>query len=187
MKSIQEAFPISNEEFKELNEKYGSLAYYASWQLARKNTKNNHQNDIDDFQQNLLMGMVRAGSYFKRQIFIEKCFEVAEQYATDEFLMALLTELKNLWNDRTRHGASRQKFGNFQERLLNNIVMKVVPKSKRPNRQQQLDISPLFARYCKQIIWNEQRSMGKKITREKPLRSGQVSLSQYSYMGNNLL
>jgi len=35
-------------------------------------------------------------------------------------------------------------------------------------------------------VWNQQRSMGKKITREKPLRAGMVSLSSFDYLGGTL-
>ena len=182
MKSIIEAFPISESEYQELEKAFGQLCYYAAWQLARKNTKNNHQNDVDDFHQELIFSVIRAGSYYKRQVFIEKSLEVARLWAHDPFLKALVEELQVLWDNRTRHGANRQKFGRFQERLLKNIVRQVVPSSIRPSRRQRLKIDAKFATYCKQIIWNAQRSMGKRITREKPIRSGQVSLSDYDYL-----
>jgi hypothetical protein len=40
-----------------------------------------------------------------------------------------------------------------------------------------------FATYCKAITWNAQKSLGKKITREKSIRTGMVSLSEYDYLG----
>ena len=182
MKTVLEAFPILEEEFEELEKAFGQLCYYAAWQLSRKNTKNNHQNDIDDFQQELLFSVIRAGSYYKRQVYIEKSLEVCKVFAVDPFLVHLLSELQDLWDNRTRHGANRQKYGGHQERLLRLIMRTVVPKSLRPSRRQRLKLDPKFATYCKQIIWNAQRSMGKRITREKPLRSGQVSLSEYDYL-----
>jgi hypothetical protein len=39
-----------------------------------------------------------------------------------------------------------------------------------------------FLTYCKQILWNATKHLGKKISREKPLRSGQVSLSDHDYL-----
>jgi hypothetical protein len=126
---------------------------------------------------------MRAGSYTKRQVYIEKCLVVAKEFATDEFMMKLITELENLWENRTRHGANRQKFGKFQEDLLHRIVRQIVPKERRPNKKENLKIDSKFATYCKAIVWNGQKSMGKKITREKAIRSGQVSLSEFDYLG----
>jgi len=182
MKTILESFKVTEDEYRELEKAFGQLCYYAAWQLSRKNTKNNHQNDIDDFQQELLISVVRAGSYYKRQVYIEKSLEVCRNFALDPFMCYILNSLQDLWNNRTRHGANRQKFGRFQEKLLRQVMRDVVPKKYRPSRKQPLKIDPKFATYCKQIIWNAQRSMGKRITREKPLRSGQVSLSEFDYL-----
>ncbi len=182
-KTILESFPISNEEYKELVKKYQSLCYYAAWQLNRKNTRNNHQNDIDDFEQEMMFAVIKAGSYFKRQVFIEKSLEICKQFAKDRFFIYLLSELQDLWNNRTRHGANRQKFGWHQEKLLQLIVRATVPKSLRPSHCQCLEINSKFGTYCKQIIWNQQRAMGKKITKEKPLRAQMTSLSEFQYLG----
>jgi hypothetical protein len=98
-------------------------------------------------------------------------------------MIKIINELDSLWNNRTRHGANRQKFGAYQEKILDRIVLKIVPKNKRPDRKQNLRIDAKFATYCKAIVWNGQKSMGKKITREKTIRSGQVSLSEFDYLG----
>lgn len=181
MKNICDAFPISEEEFVDLSVKFKDLCYFAAWELTRKNTGNNHQNDIEDFQQDLLISVLRAGSYYKRQIYINQCFDICFKYCDDEFEFELLTSLKELWDNRTRHGANRQKFGPHQEELLDKLVRRFVPKNERPKRKARMSINPTFATYCKQIIWNAQRSLGKKITREKPLRTGLVSLSEFDF------
>jgi len=66
---------------------------------------------------------------------------------------------------------------------LERIIKKTVPKDYRPNPKARLKIDGKFARYCKAIMWNGQKNMGKKITKEKVIRSGQVSLSEYDYLG----
>lgn len=182
MKTICNAFPISKEEYQELHDKFSRLCFHASWELARKNTGNNHQNDIEDFQQDLLISVVRAGSYYKRQVYINQCFETCFKYCDDEFMVELVGGLKNLWDNRTRHGANRQKFGTYQEKLLEKLVRKFVPDKERPKRNDRMSIDTKFTIYCKRIIWNTQRSLGKKITREKPLRMGLVSLSEFEYL-----
>ncbi len=183
MKSILDAWKVTPEEFTKLDKAFGKLCYYAAWQLSRKNTKNNHQNDLEDFYQSLVFSLLRAGSYTKRQVYIEHCLAACADYVKDDFCRKILDNLQGLWNNRTRHGANRQKFGPRQERMLDKLVARVVPASERPSKERALEIDAKFTRYCKQIVWNEQRSMGKKITREKPLRCGMVSLSEFNYLG----
>lgn len=186
MKSILDVWKVSPEEFKKLDKAFGQLCYYAAWQLSRKNTKNNHQNDLEDFYQELVFSLLRAGSYTKRQVYIENSLAMCTQYVTDPFCKKILDGLQDLWNNRTRHGANRQKFGPRQERMLDKLMFKVVPEAERPSKEEPLNVDGKFARYCKQIVWNQQRSMGKKITREKPLRAGMVSLSSFDYLGGTL-
>src|SRR5581483_481164 len=176
MKGICEHFPISNEEYLDLERSFGALTKYASWQLLRKNTKNNHTDDFDDINQELVMSLIRAGSYYKRQVYIEKCFKVVKHYVTDMFVLKLVEGLENLWRNRTRHGANRQKFGNMQEGLLYKIIKVYVPKSERPKKDEPLKIDSKFSTYCKAIAWNAQKSLGRKITKEKKIRSGITSL-----------
>jgi hypothetical protein len=91
-------------------------------------------------------------------------------------------ELEDLWRNKTHHGASRQRFGKFQELLLQNIVEKQVPQKHHPNKSAKLEIDNRFAPYCKAIIWNSMKNMGKKITKEKSIRLNQVSLSEFDYL-----
>ena len=71
--------------------------------------------------------------------------------------------------------------------MLERMVIRTVPRGKRPDRMSQLTIDTKFSTYCKAIVWNGQKSMGKKITREKSIRSGQVSLSEFDYLGSSEL
>lgn len=182
---IAASFPITNEEYADLEKSFGQLTKYASWQLLRKNARNNHTDDFDDVNQELVMSLIRAGSYYKRQIYIEDCFRVATDFMRDGFLKHVLLELKALWKDRTRHGASRQKFGKYQEQLLEVLVKKTVPRSKWPNKEKPLTIDKSFATYCKAITWNCQKGMGRKITKEKIIRNQLTSLSEYDYLGSS--
>lgn len=185
MKNICQSFPITSQEFDLLNKNFGKLCYYAAHQLQKKNCKNNYTDDFEDINQELQLSIIRAGSYYKRQIYIEKCFDVISQYKIDCFLQKIVNHLKSLWENRTRHGANRQKFGAKQEIFLDKIIKTIIPKERRPNRQEELKIDNKFATYCKAIVWNGQKSMGKKITREKSIRSGQVSLSEYDYLSGD--
>lgn len=176
-------FPVTESEYEVLDEEFGNLCHYAAWQLQKKNAKNNHTNDPDDDVQELRIALIRAGSYYKRQIYIERCFDSLDEHVKDKFIKKLVQQLKQLWTDRRRHGANRQKFGEFQELLLDRLVKKHVPKDKRPRRDQPLHVDAKFATYLKHIVWNAQKSLGKKITREKSWRTGLVSLSEYDYLG----
>lgn len=180
---IFRSFPISDSEYRGLEAKFGDLCNFAAWQLVRKNLHNNTTDDPEDIIQELKMSLLHAGSYYKRQIYIESCFAIAKQHCHDGFLRGLLGELETLWFDRRRHGARRQKFGEHQEKLLDRIVLASVPADVRPRKDRPLDIDRQFATYCKSVTWNQQRSMGRKITRERAIRHGLVSLSEFDYLG----
>ena len=184
MLDICNNFRINEKEFNELEKKFGKLCWHAAHELKRKNIHNNFTDEAEDIKQELQMSMLRAGSYYKRQIYIEKSLNLAKKYAKDKFVRKEIIDLNELWENRTRHGASRQKFGAYQEKLLDKIIRKVVPKQERPNKKENLTIATKFSVYCKAIVWNGQKSMGKKITREKGIRSGQVSLSEFNYLGS---
>lgn len=184
MQRITDSFPISNEEYMDLEKAFGQLTKYASWQLLRKNAKNNHTDDFEDINQELTMSLIRAGSYYKRQVYIERCFDVAKKHVKDIFISQLVEGLENLWRNRTRHGANRQKFGSFQEDLLYRIVKKFVPPREKPKKDMPLKIDTKFSTYCKAIAWNAQKSLGRKITKEKSIRSGIASLSDFDYLGS---
>lgn len=185
MLDICTTFRINESEFNELEKKFGKLCWHAAHELKRKNSRNNYTDEPEDIHQNLIIDLMRAGSYTKRQRYIEKCLDVVKSHAKDDFMKAIIRELENLWNNRTRHGANRQKFGKFQEELLDKIIKQIVPKANRPDKNENLKIDSKFSTYCKSIVWNGQKSMGKKITREKSIRSGMVSLSDFDYLGGN--
>lgn len=182
MEYILNTFPITESEYLQLDEMFGDLAHYAAWQLWRKNAKNNHTNEVEDIAQDLRLAIIRAGSYYKRQVYLEECMSVSQKYVKDRKASKELKQLEKLWADRTKHGANKQKFGAVQEEMLEKIVKKYVPMSMRPKKDQTLRIDNKFVTYCKTITWNCQKSLGKKITREKSLRAGMVSLSEYEFL-----
>jgi hypothetical protein len=182
LETIINKFPISEDEYSVLDSKFGNLCHYAAWQLKKKNSKNSMTNDPDDDVQELRIALMRAGSYYKRQTYIEDCFAALDAHAADKFIKVIVKQLKQLWIDRRKHGANRQKFGEFQELILDRLVKKHVPKEARPAKDASLNIDLKFTTYCKQIIWNAQKSLGKQITREKSWRTGLVSLSEFSYL-----
>ncbi len=224
MREICLKFQISDIEFKQLEVKYSKLLWHAAHELKRKNSRNNYTDDPEDIYQELVMALMRAGSYYKRQCYIEKCLVSSIEHTgfpeaieflkeiikaskpdshmrhlatqasnrmmirpprqNNNFLLCILKELALLWENRTRHGANRQKFGPFQEQILNRIVRRIVPKQLRPSVEDPLTLDSHFATYCKSIVWNGMKSMGKRITREKAIRSGQVSLSEFDYLGS---
>lgn len=180
---IFQMFKINADEFKELEEKFGQLCLYASWQLISNNSRNNHQLDVEDIKQELLMAVIRSGSYYKRQTYIESSFETLERHIPEEGIFKkLFDSLKDLWKNKTHHGAYRRKFGDPQEEILEKLVKKFVPSDERPDINLRLSINIKFIVYTKQIIWNAARHVGKKITKEKTIRVGQVSLSEHEHL-----
>lgn len=183
MKKIFSDFKITNEEYDELMIKFRDLCRFASWQLIRKNVRNNHTDDMEDIEQDLLIAVIRAGVYYKRQVYIEECLKLASRYAKDKFVKDVVDELCYLWKNRTKHGANKQKYGPPQEKILDSIIKSIVPKDMQPDPNQKLVMDKKFTTYCKQIVWNQQKSLGRKITRERSIRSGLVSLSEFDFVG----
>lgn len=161
-----------------MEKKFDDLAKFASWQLVRNNKKNNLTDDWEDVAQEIRIAVIRAGSYYKRQCYIEDCFSLVKNIR-DPFLKQMVVELEDLWKNKTRHGANKQKFGEPQEDMLEMIVRKCVPVKKRPSKTAKLRMDAKFTIYCKSICWNQQRCLGKKISRELGLRTGMVSLSEF--------
>jgi len=184
MKSILSDYPVTEKEFLELDTKFGQLVHYAAWQLKKKNSNNNHTDEQEDVAQDLSIALLRAGSYYKRQTYIESCFIALEESLKDKFMKKILVELIDLWNNRTRHGANRQKFGDYQEQIMERLIVKYVNRDVRPQKASPLKMDTKFITYCKQIIWNQQKALGKKITREKSWRNGLVSLSEFDYLAS---
>lgn len=185
MKLIQDSFPVTEEEYLILDKKFGELCEYQAWQLIKKNTRNNHTDSQEDIAQDMRIALLRAASYYKRQCYIEACLELCEKYAEDPVIKSVLKQLINLWKNKTRHGANKQKFGPHQEKMLNKLVKVLVPSKERPDKKAPLKMDSKFTTYCKAITWNAQKSLGKRITREKSIRTGMVSLSEFDYLGGN--
>lgn len=183
MKHIQESFPVTESEYLILDKKFGELCEYQAWQLIKKNTRNNHTDSQEDIAQDMRIALLRAASYYKRQCYIEECLDLCSKRAKDDVIKSVVKQLKGLWKNKTRHGANKQKFGPHQEKMLEKLIKTLVPKKERPNREAPLKIDSKFTTYCKAITWNAQKSLGKKITREKSIRTGMVSLSEFDYLG----
>lgn len=181
-KPMYKTFKLTDEEFAMLYRKFSNLCRFQAWQLLRKNAHNNLTDELEDIEQDLLIAVIKAGVYYKRQTYIEDCLRVAKEYANDTFTQNVVEQLDSLWKQRTKHGANKQKYGEPQERLLDLIVRQVVPPEKRPDPRRTLVIDKKFSTYCKQITWNQQKSLGRKITRERSIRSGMVSLSEHDYV-----
>lgn len=181
--NIFDTFRLTNSEYEELDNKFKRLCYKIFSELKRKNFRNNYTEDFDDVMQDLRISLVRAGCYYKRQTYLEDCMTVCRENIKDPFLLSVLIELDNLWKKRTCHGANRQKFGEHQEKILESLVQTLHPKI-RPSKNRDLQVDSKFCTYCKTIAWNCQKNIGKKITRERVIRGGLVSLSEHDFLAS---
>lgn len=181
-------YKLSDEEWAVLDKKFGNLCKFASWKLLSKNIKSSHTDDFDDIEQELKKSMLLSALYYKRQMYLQNCFRaVKECCEKDEFPLSVVKELETLWGNRTRHGAGKQSFGPPQEKVLQALVDSYVPQDKRPDVKSSLKMDKKFIIYLKSVLWNRFRTLGKKITKEKSLRGSLVSLSNYSYLANDIV
>lgn len=185
MKEICCSFKLNDTEYQTLDKMFGDLCNYEAWQLMSKNKKNNHTSDFEDIVQELKFSLVLAGCYYKRQVYVENSLAVAMKYAKDAFTISVLKELGYLWKNKTKHGANKQTFGPYQENLLDMVVKRVVPEAERPNKNAALRIDKKFETYCKAITWNRQKSLGRQITKEKTIRNGLCSISEFDYIATS--
>lgn len=174
-----DTFKITDEEYRELDKKFGDLCYSVAWDLKRKNSNNNLTDEIEDIAQDIRWSMSCAGVYTKRQRYIESCFKTVKIHVNDDFIQKIINVLEDLWRNRTRHGANRQRFGLWQENILDKIVNTYAPINEKPSKSAKLEIDKKFTTYCKAVLWNRSKNLGKKITRERSIRSGLVSLSDH--------
>lgn len=182
MQYILKTYPVSEEEYLILEKQFGKLVHFVSWSLIKGNSKQNHTHEQEDLSQEFRISMLQASSYYKRQIFIERSLTLLTE-VQDENLKPILNELKDKWEKRKHHGANRQKFGIEQEDVLDDLIFKYIPEDKRPNKAEGLVIDYKFKTYLKSIVWNRQRNLGKKISKESEIRSGMASLSEFDFLG----
>lgn len=181
MDYIMAKYPVSDEEYEELEKKFDRLCCYVAWQFRKRNVQNMFSRDQcgEDEIQNVRIALLRAACYYKRQLYILACFQVLNEHIKDKPGRMVLEELQILWRNRKKRGAKKQQFGEYQEIILDKLVQYYVPPHKRPPKNPRLVIDKVFSTYAKQIMWNEMRAMGKKMTKEKQHTGGLISLSKF--------
>lgn len=181
---IFKRFEITTEDYKLLEKKFDSLCKFVAWRLKQSNARNNCTDDLDDFIQEMRLAVLYAGAYYKRQTYIEECLVLLKKNLTDHFLKLILDELVSRWRSRSKSGDERKRFDVYHEEILENLVKENIPEKIRPSRKRPLNIDQRFPIYCKNIIWNKKKAVGRKITKERSLRGGLVSLGQYEYISS---
>lgn len=176
-------FKVSDEEYVEMCNKFKKLCYAQAWDVIRRNSSNNHNFDIEDLIQTQLLSALKSTIYLKFYRYTEKCFAVCEKYVSTKKDKKLLDKLLGFWNNRKRHGAHRRTFNSQHEEQLEELVLKLVPEKEIPKPQDPIEMDAAFGVYFKSCTWNSTRSVGKSITKEKNLRVGMCSLSDYDYLG----
>jgi hypothetical protein len=181
---IFKRFEITTEDYKLLEKKFDSLCKFVAWRLKQSNARNNCTDDLDDFIQEMRLAVLYAGAYYKRQTYIEECLILLKKHLDDNFLKLILEELVSRWRSRSKSGDERKRFDVYHEEILENLVKENIPDKIRPSRQRPLIIDQRFPIYCKNIIWNKKKAVGRKITKERAIRGAMVSLGQYEYIGS---
>ena len=124
MLDICNNFRINEKEFNELEKKFGKLCWHAAHELKRKNIHNNFTDEAEDIKQELQMSMLRAGSYYKRQIYIEKSLNLAKKYAKDKFVRKEIIDLNEIEQDTERADRNLELIKkNFLIKLLGKLFL----------------------------------------------------------------
>ena len=192
---IQKRYPVTDAEFEVLDEKYGKLCWFAASKLASANRKS--EEDLQDFHSEILIGMFRAGSYYKRQTFIESTFKYLDKsrvFMSSEDL-ADLNLLQKMWYQRKAY------FTEIHEVLIREVLGKYTDalEEKTPSDKEPLEFNPAnqktyvnangetkkvnpFEVYCKAIIWNTKKSLGQAISKENEHKCKEVSLDEWNFL-----
>lgn len=178
--SMFKKFPILDAEYVDVEKQFDKLCCAIAWDLQKKNRNNNCnvETEIEDVIQEIRIAVLEAMCYHKRQIYIDSSFVVALKYCMNADVRTELLNIYDIWQNRKEHGTNRPKFEKQHEDLLEKIVMEYVPDKMLPNKNKPIKIDTEFKNYCKSIAWNRQKSIGRKITKERVIKKGIVSLSE---------
>jgi hypothetical protein len=169
---IQKRFPITEDEFNKLEEKYGKLCWFAANKLAA--SQHRSPEDLDDFHSEIQIGMCRAGSYFKRQTFIENAFQFLRSQELSKSDKKEFDDIENLWNTK------KSRFGIKEEDNLRSILDNY--NEKDFDYSIPLDFDEKFKVYCKAIIWNTYKALGQQMSKENSVRSSEISLDEWPFL-----
>lgn len=174
---IQKKYPVTNEEFEVLEKKYGKLCWFAASNLTYSNRKS--EEDLQDFHSEILIGMFRAGSYYKRQTFIENVFEYLDKCKIymEPIDISSLQTLKNTWKRKA-------DFNETHEVIIREILKKYEDaiNEDAPKDNLTLQFDEKFEIYCKSIIWNTKKSLGQSISKENKYKCKEISLDEWEFL-----
>jgi hypothetical protein len=175
---LDKCFRVTDNEYRQLNDRYGKLSHAQAWEYNRRNS-GFCMEEREDVVQELCIALMTAGSYYKRQVYVDSCLEVLKKYVKDIVLKSIVDRLDYLWSNKTKHGAGKRRFGKPQEVILDKLVNNCVPPDERPSKTRSLQLDAKFGSYCKAITWNRMKNIGIKSSREKEVRAGEVSIADY--------
>jgi hypothetical protein len=171
---IQKRYPISDQEYGELDKKYGKLCWFAASKLAGKQHRT--PEDLDDFHAEIQIGMCRAGSYYKRQTFIEKAFDYLDQHKLSKDDKSKINDLKEIWFTK------KSAFTEDKEDILRAILDSKQKETKEIDGNVSLEFDEKFKIYCKAIIWNTAKALGQQISKENSARASEMSLDECPFI-----
>jgi len=192
----EQHYNITQKEYEELDKQFGKLCHYAAWQIVRFNfPKIKYEQEFPNVDQEIVISVIRAASYYKRQIFLNKAFEFLNSIQLTRQERVKVTALQILWDGRKEKG-NKNKFDKNEEEALVEVIKTNQNKASEkgeaaPTQSAPLQLNKEFTIYCKSIIWNTYKSIGKGITKSRKDRKHEVSLSEYDFLGesvdNNLI
>lgn len=178
-------FSLSNDEWMQLHKQFHKLSCFQARSLVDRNNMGSHTDDYEDIEQEMRQHVVIAAMYHKRQCFIDDSFKVLKGYVKNKKDTREFLQLEMLWVKKRTEDGVKQKFGREQEARLQKMIDELVPEGERPDPSNPLRFTEQFITYCKQITWNRIRTLGRNISKQKPIRSGLVSISSYNYLASN--
>lgn len=165
--SEKEAFNVTEDEYAELDEAFGRLCHKAAWDAVRKYPAY----DVYDVSQEIFIAMIRSGSQYKRKAY----FSRAEQYL-ESLGLGDLPMVKTCLKRFNNHVLTPEEEHAFL------LLMDCLPETgEKPSSKDPLILDKNASSYIKTCLWNQQRCWLKSTGKERSLRKGEVSLSEYDH------
>lgn len=161
---IHKEYSIGSEEWELLEKRLGNLCRKITWQLLRQNHIANSDN-FEIWNTEIQMALVRAACYYKRQCYLKKALSALESIKgrMNEQDRIEAEALLSRWRSRPKNGEPR--FSREHEKRLAKLLAKSAAESAP--KKESLVFDREFEPYAKRIIWNAQKTLGRKMSKQK--------------------
>lgn len=176
---VHKQYSVTTSEWSELEKKLGNLCRTITWQLLRQNKMACIEN-FDEWNPEVQMALVRAACYYKRQCYLQAAIEHVDSVIDEltDYDKSEASDLLRQWTSKPKNGQPR--FSREHELRLDALISKTAGPSR-----ERLVLDSDFVPYAKRIMWNAQKTIGKKLTSAKK-EIAMISLDECEFLAHGM-